>query len=64
MIAPRLTEFLAIVMEEMIVADGSRGMRPSITYNPRAWRWLNAKQPANKSLVKVVDKEEGFYFRP
>lgn len=41
-------------------------MQPSDVYKPRAWRWLNVKQAARKSLVKVVDKEglpQGFTVR-
>lgn len=33
-------------------------------YKSRAWLWLNVKQIANKSLVKVVDKEGSFNFCP
>lgn len=29
----------------------------------QAWRWLNAKPPASKSIIKLVDKEESFCFR-
>lgn len=39
-------------------------MRPSNTYNPLALRWLNIKQALNKSLTKVIDKEEAFCFSP
>lgn len=51
-------EFLAVKMEEAVFPDYWRGMRPFNTYNPQAWRWLNAKQASNKSLVKVIDKED------
>lgn len=43
--------------------DRSSGIRPSNTYMPRPWRWLNVKQALNKSLAKVIDKEEAFCFR-
>lgn len=60
LVAPKLMKFPAILMEKMILSDGSRGIRPSNTCKPRALRWLNAKQAANKSLVELIDKKEGF----
>lgn len=52
-------------MEYVMCQDGSRRLRPSNTYNPRAWRWLNIKQAAaKKCLVKAINREEAFCFRP
>lgn len=39
-------------------------MKTSNAYKPRTWRWLKAKQDANESLAKVIDKVEAFCFRP
>lgn len=64
MITPKPTKFLAVNMENVLLSDSSRRMRLSNTYKPRAWRWLNTKQASNKSLVKLIDKEEGFCFSP
>lgn len=63
-IAPKPIKFPAIIMEEVMLANGSRGTKHSNTYKPRAWIWLNSKQATNKSLAKVIDKEERFCFRP
>lgn len=53
----------AVAMEKVVFPDGSSGMRPSSTYEPRAWIWLNAKQAGDKSLAKVIDKEDDFCSR-
>lgn len=50
-------ELLEVIIEEAVVPDGLKGMRPSNIYKPRAWRWLNAKKASNKSLTKVIDKK-------
>lgn len=63
-LAPKPTEFLTVIMEEIVLADGSKGTRPSNTHKPRVWRWLNAKESANKCLFKVLNKEESFCFQP
>lgn len=49
-----LMESPEVVMEEVVYQDGWRRMRPSNIYKPRAWRCLNAKQAATKSLAKVI----------
>lgn len=64
-----LTQLLLSLMELATVYwmrwyYGSRGMRPSNTYKPRAQRWLNAKQSVNKSHVNLINKEEGFCSGP
>lgn len=59
-ITPKPMEFPMGTMEEVVFQDGSKGTKPSNTYKSRAWRWLNAKQATNKSLEKVIDKEDGF----
>lgn len=50
----------AIDMKNIILLNGSRGTRPLCTYKPRVWRWFNVKRATNKSLVKVIDREEVF----
>lgn len=35
-------------------------MKMSGLYKPQAWRWLNANPLANKSLIKVINKEKFF----
>lgn len=45
------------------VPDGSRGTRPSNTYKPRSWSWINAEQASTKSPEKVSDEENSFFFR-
>lgn len=57
-------EFPAVVMEEVMLAGGSKIMKASHMYKPQAWRWLNVKPPPSMSLVKVLDKEGKFCFRP
>lgn len=59
-IAPKSMEFLVVAMEEAVLPNGLSGMRPSNTYKPSVWRWQNAKQALNKSLTKVVAKEDAF----
>lgn len=49
-------------MEEVMLADTSKKMMASNTYKPHEWKWLNSKPPAGNSIVKVMDKEENFYF--
>lgn len=51
-------KFPTIAMEEMILAGGFRGGWPRNTYKPRACRWMNTKQPANKSLAEVIERGE------
>lgn len=63
LIVPKSIEFPAVVMEEVIMVDGFTGTCLSNTYKPREWRWLNDKQSASKPLFKVIDKEEGSFFR-
>lgn len=64
-IAPKLMESPTLVIEEMILVDASRGIRPCNTYKTQAWRWVNIKQPAKRSLVKMTYKKEGVLcFRP
>lgn len=53
-----------VVMEEAVYQDGLRRMKLLKIYKPRAWKWLNAKHASNKSLAKVIDRDETFYFRP
>lgn len=53
-----------MVMEEVLLVDDSKKMKASHTHKPRAWRWLNMKPLASKSLVKVLGKEENFCFHP
>lgn len=48
--------------------DGGGGIpirlqRDETIYKPRVWRWFNGKQPSNKSLVNVIDKEETSHFK-
>lgn len=57
MLAPKLMEFLTIVMEEVVFSDWVRGMRPSNTYLPKAWRWLNTEHASDNPLAKVIEKE-------
>lgn len=42
------------------VPDSSRQRRLFNTYKSQARRWINAKQASNKSLVKVINKEDPF----
>lgn len=60
----KLMVYLEVVTQEALSQDALRRMRPSNTYKPQAWRWLKDKQDVNKSLAKVIDKEEAFCFRP
>lgn len=46
--------FQEVVMEETMCQDGSRRLRPSNTYKPQTWMWLNAKQV--ESLVKAIEE--------
>lgn len=50
-----------MVMDEQL--NDLREMRLSHTHKPRSWRLFNAKQASNKSLEKVIDKEDIFFFR-
>lgn len=45
-----------------VVVRGVRKQRKSAPSIPRAWRWTMLKQAGNKSLVKVIYKEEEFNF--
>lgn len=47
-----------IVTEEVILENGSKKTKSLGTYMSLAWRWLNVKPLASKSLVKVLVKEE------
>lgn len=60
----RFPVIAAIIMEEVILPEGSKGMRSSNSYKPSAWRWLNSKQVSIKYLAYVIDNEEVFCFRP
>lgn len=51
-------------MKEVILSNGSRGTRPSNSYKTLAQRWLNAEEAAHKYVARVIDKDEGFWFRP
>lgn len=62
-IVPKPTEFRTIVTEEVTLMNGSKKTKASITYKPRAWRWINRKLVVSKFLVKVVDYKENFCFR-
>lgn len=55
-VAQKPTEYQEVDMEETMCQDGSRRLRPLITYKPQAWTWLNAKQAANKTLVKAIEE--------
>lgn len=50
--------------EEAVFSDGLRGMRPSNTYKPQPLKWQKAKHTSNKSIEKVIDKENAFGFKP
>lgn len=62
-LTPKPMEFSTVLMEEVVFSDGSRGIRPSNSYKPRAWRWPNTKQAFNNSLVEVIGKDHSFCFR-
>lgn len=62
-LTPKLTEFSTVVMEEAVFSDGSRGIRPSNSYKPPVYRWLNVKQAFYKSLADVIGKDHSFCFR-
>lgn len=47
-----------------VVSQWLRRMRRSNIYKPQSWRWLSPKQASNKSLDKVIDKEEAFRIKP
>lgn len=51
-------------LEETRFMDDLRGTKPPTTYKPWAYRWLDGKQPVNKSIVKVIDKDQAFNFYP
>lgn len=55
-------EYPEVILEEVVSPDDSMRLRPLNTYKPQALRWLNAKQVANKSPVKAINKEEAFCF--
>lgn len=59
-LASKSMEFSKEVKEEAVFPDGLKRMRPSNTYNPQAWRWLNTKKASNKLLEKVIDKRKCF----
>lgn len=50
-------EYPAVEMAELVCANSSRRLKPTNEYKPRAWRCLNFKQMAGKSLAKMVDNE-------
>lgn len=61
-IVSKLIEFLTVVTKEVMQANDSKKIKSSGTHKPRAWRWLNTKPLASKSL-KVMDKKESFCSR-
>lgn len=63
-VAAKRIEYPAMVMEEVVSPNGMRRMKPLEAYKPRAWYWLNVKQTANKSLKKVIGKEQDSNFVP
>lgn len=57
MVAPKSIRYQVVVLDEVMASDRSRRLKPSDTYKPRAWQWINVTRVASKSLKKVVDKE-------